>query len=139
MKTPKLPTFLILFDSYVLLHHVMGEVDGIKGAWAYVEGGMGAVSEAIANCARSFGTDIFTNKVSVTAVLITSITCNYCAHDRLIHEIVRTIFNYSLCFAENSFALLKWSRNAVLCRLLSISRNAVPGNRKKAAQLYSGE
>jgi len=61
-------TLILLFDSYVLLHHVMGELDGMKGAWAYVEGGMGAVSEAIANCARSFGTDIFTNKVSVALI-----------------------------------------------------------------------
>jgi hypothetical protein len=25
----------------VLLHHIIGGVDGKKGAWAYVEGGMG--------------------------------------------------------------------------------------------------
>lgn len=27
-------------SSYVLLHHVMGELDGRAGAWAFVEGGM---------------------------------------------------------------------------------------------------
>ena len=40
-------------SGYVLLHHVMGELDGIRGAWGYPEGGMGAVSGAIAKSAIS--------------------------------------------------------------------------------------
>ncbi|RDD38840.1 Pyridine nucleotide-disulfide oxidoreductase domain-containing protein 2 [Trichoplax sp. H2] len=56
---------------YVLLHHVMGEVDGIKGAWGYAEGGMGAVSSAIARCAESHGASIFTNS-SVKAITLDS-------------------------------------------------------------------
>ena len=47
----------------MLLHHVMGELDGQKGAWAYVEGGMGSVSNAMSRCARSRGADVFTNQV----------------------------------------------------------------------------
>ena len=39
-------------SGYVLLHHVMGELEGIKGAWGVPEGGMGAVSEAIAKSAQ---------------------------------------------------------------------------------------
>jgi phytoene dehydrogenase-like protein len=39
--------------AYVFLHHNIGEVNGIKGAWGYVEGGMGAVSNSIANAAKS--------------------------------------------------------------------------------------
>ena len=50
-------------SSYVLLHHVMGELDGKLNSWAYVEGGMGAVSEAIANYARSVGVQIHTELV----------------------------------------------------------------------------
>lgn len=42
----------------------MGELEGIKGAWGYVEGGMGSVSRAIANCAEDHGASIFTEKVS---------------------------------------------------------------------------
>ena len=42
-------------SAYVLLHHVMGEAAGKKGVWAYVEGGMGALSNAIADSARSHG------------------------------------------------------------------------------------
>ncbi|KAK3590561.1 hypothetical protein CHS0354_008491 [Potamilus streckersoni] len=49
-------------SGYVLLHHVMGELEGVKGAWGYVEGGMGAVSQAIANCALDHGAEIFTEK-----------------------------------------------------------------------------
>lgn len=50
----------------------MGEVDGIKGAWGYAEGGMGAVSDAIARCAESYGASIFTNSVSSTLTLLMS-------------------------------------------------------------------
>jgi len=39
----------------------MGELEGKKGVWAYVKGGMGAVSEAIASCAKSYGAEIFTD------------------------------------------------------------------------------
>ncbi|GFN80432.1 pyridine nucleotide-disulfide oxidoreductase domain-containing protein 2 [Plakobranchus ocellatus] len=49
-------------SGYVLLHHVMGELEGIKGAWAYVQGGMGGVSQAIANCAKDHGAAIFCDK-----------------------------------------------------------------------------
>lgn len=49
-------------SGYVLLHHVMGEIEGVKGAWGYVEGGMGSVSQAIANCALDHGASIFTSK-----------------------------------------------------------------------------
>ena len=41
----------------------MGELEGVKGAWGIVEGGMGSVSQAIANCAMDHGASIFTNKV----------------------------------------------------------------------------
>lgn len=41
----------------------MGELEKEKGAWGYVEGGMGGVSQAIASAAQSYGVDIFTEKV----------------------------------------------------------------------------
>ncbi|EMP36454.1 Pyridine nucleotide-disulfide oxidoreductase domain-containing protein 2 [Chelonia mydas] len=49
-------------SGYVLLHHVMGELEGRKGAWGYVAGGMGGVSQAIASAAAAHGADIFTEK-----------------------------------------------------------------------------
>ena len=40
----------------------MGELEGIRGAWGYPEGGMGAVSGAIAKSAMAEGAEIFTEK-----------------------------------------------------------------------------
>lgn len=48
-------------SAYVLLHHVMGEAAGRKGVWAYVRGGMGAVSGAIAASAKAHGAEITCN------------------------------------------------------------------------------
>lgn len=52
--------------AYVQLHHVMGEVEdeqGVfhRGRWAYVEGGMGGLAEALASSAKESGVDIKTN------------------------------------------------------------------------------
>jgi len=47
--------------AYVLLHHYMGEIDGAFRAWGFAKGGTGAISEAIASAARSFGAEIRTN------------------------------------------------------------------------------
>ncbi|KAJ1141090.1 hypothetical protein NDU88_007426 [Pleurodeles waltl] len=58
-------------SGYVLLHHVMGELEGKKGSWGYVEGGMGGVSQAIANAAAEHGAEIFTDK-PVDHVLVSS-------------------------------------------------------------------
>ena len=48
--------------AYVMAHHSIGDVgDGQLGSWGYPEGGMGAVSAAIASSAREFGAEIRTN------------------------------------------------------------------------------
>ena len=48
--------------AYVMAHHSIGDVgDGQLGSWGYPEGGMGAVSEAIARSARSYGARICTD------------------------------------------------------------------------------
>jgi len=44
--------------AYVLFHHVMGEVDGMRGCWGVVRGGMGQVSESIARAARARGVTV---------------------------------------------------------------------------------
>lgn len=56
-------------SAYVLLHHVMGESDGARGAWGYVRGGMGSLSEAIASAAREKGARILTGQ-AVESILI---------------------------------------------------------------------
>ena len=47
--------------AYILLHHCMGGVEGHRGLWGFVRGGMGAVSAAIADSARARGAEIRTN------------------------------------------------------------------------------
>ena len=47
--------------SYILLHHVMGDVDGNIGAWGLARGGMGAISNAIAGALQEHGGEIRTN------------------------------------------------------------------------------
>jgi phytoene dehydrogenase-like protein len=44
--------------AYVLFHHVMGETNGKKGVWAYVRGGMGGLSQALAKAAKDLGVEI---------------------------------------------------------------------------------
>jgi phytoene dehydrogenase-like protein len=46
--------------AYNLLHHELGELEGKKGAWGHVRGGMGAISAAIAASARAAGATIRT-------------------------------------------------------------------------------
>jgi len=48
-------------SAYILLHHVMGDVDGNIGAWGLARGGMGAISNAIASALRQNGGEIRTN------------------------------------------------------------------------------
>jgi phytoene dehydrogenase-like protein len=47
--------------AYVLFHHVMGETNGKKGVWAYVRGGMGGISNALASAAKDMGVEIRVN------------------------------------------------------------------------------
>jgi phytoene dehydrogenase-like protein len=46
--------------AYVLLHHYMGELDGVFRAWGFAKGGNGSVSAAIAGAARAFGAEVRT-------------------------------------------------------------------------------
>ena len=47
-------------SAYVLMHHWIGEVAGHDGAWGWVHGGMGGVSQALAGAARAAGAEIRT-------------------------------------------------------------------------------
>ncbi len=48
-------------SAYVLLHHVFGEVNGVKGAWGHAVGGMGAITQAMAAACREQGVEIRTD------------------------------------------------------------------------------
>lgn len=56
-------------SAYVLLHHVFGEVNGVKGAWGHAIGGMGAITQAMAASAREAGAQIRTD-AGVDEVLV---------------------------------------------------------------------
>ena len=47
--------------AYVLAHHLAGRVLGVQGAWAFVRGGMGSVSHALASAAIAHGAEIFSD------------------------------------------------------------------------------
>lgn len=55
--------------AYVLLHHYMGEIDGVFRAWGFAKGGTGAISNAIASAAHHFGAEIRTN-AGVSQVIV---------------------------------------------------------------------
>lgn len=48
-------------SAYVMLHHAFGEVNGKKGVWGHAIGGMGAITQAMAHAARSYGVEIETD------------------------------------------------------------------------------
>jgi len=56
-------------SAYILLHHVMGDVDGSIGAWGLARGGMGAISDALAGAVAEHGGEIRTN-AGVQQVLV---------------------------------------------------------------------
>ena len=55
--------------AYVLLHHCFGEVNGKAGQWGHAKGGMGAITQAMAQSAVASGAVIRTN-AAVGRVLV---------------------------------------------------------------------
>jgi phytoene dehydrogenase-like protein len=47
-------------SAYVLLHHYMGELDGVYRGWGWQKGGTGGLAEVIARAARAQGAEIRT-------------------------------------------------------------------------------
>jgi len=64
--------------AYNLLHHALGELDGVRGSWGQVIGGMGAISTAIARSAESAGavvrTDAEVASIDVSAGEVLGVT-----------------------------------------------------------------
>ncbi|MER8824142.1 NAD(P)/FAD-dependent oxidoreductase [Mesorhizobium sp. M0991] len=56
-------------SAYVLIHHVIGEINGKKGAWGHARGGMGAITQAMARSAEAKGAEIRLNS-SVREVIV---------------------------------------------------------------------
>jgi phytoene dehydrogenase-like protein len=55
--------------AYVLAHHLAGRLLGSQGSWAFVRGGMGSVSRALASAAVAYGAEIFADS-AVTRVIL---------------------------------------------------------------------
>lgn len=47
--------------AMAMLHHAVGELDGKKGAWGLVKGGMGGITQAMAKSAEAKGVEIRTD------------------------------------------------------------------------------
>jgi phytoene dehydrogenase-like protein len=45
-------------SAYTLMHHWIGEIDGHFGAWGWVKGGMGGVSDAMRRAAEAAGAEV---------------------------------------------------------------------------------
>lgn len=58
-------------SAYGLLHHVFGEVNGVRGAWGHALGGMGSITQAMRNEAERLGVAIHVN-APVTRVITAS-------------------------------------------------------------------
>lgn len=48
-------------SAYVKFHHLLGNIDGRRGTWGYVQGGMGGITQALASVCRSRGVEIVTD------------------------------------------------------------------------------
>ena len=55
-------------SAYVLLHHLMGEHQG-AGGWGFIKGGMGSITQAIAQSGARFGLEIKTER-GIAKVLV---------------------------------------------------------------------
>jgi phytoene dehydrogenase-like protein len=64
--------------AYNLLHHALGELEGVSGLWGHVRGGMGAISMAIARSAEASGATIRTGaavgSIDVESGRVTGVT-----------------------------------------------------------------
>lgn len=47
--------------AYVKFHHLIGTIDGHQGAWGFVRGGMGSITQALAGYCRGKGVEIETS------------------------------------------------------------------------------
>ncbi|MCP4411861.1 MAG: NAD(P)/FAD-dependent oxidoreductase [Gammaproteobacteria bacterium] len=56
-------------SSMAMLHHAVGGIDGVKGAWGLVKGGMGSITQAMAKSAEAKGVTIKT-ECTVGKILI---------------------------------------------------------------------
>lgn len=55
--------------AYGLLHHALGELDGVRSAWGHAIGGMGSITQAMLAAAQALGVEVETD-AEVTRVIV---------------------------------------------------------------------
>lgn len=56
--------------AYVLLHHVMGQVNGQRGRWGYVKGGMGSLTLALKRSFMSYDDGDYATDAEVAQIIV---------------------------------------------------------------------
>ena len=56
-------------SAYGCLHHVFGDVNGVRGAWGHAVGGMGAITQAMKSEAERLGAKVSTGRAVVKVVV----------------------------------------------------------------------
>ena len=89
-------------SAYVLLHHTFGGVNGKKGNWGHAVGGMGAITQAMAQACAERGVDIRLNAAIAEIVTRNGRACGVRLADgtRLDAPIVVSNLNPKLLFTK---------------------------------------
>ena len=98
----------------------MGELEGQKGAWGYVKGGMGALSEAIAGAARSHGASIFTDKVG-HGLMFLSVSSIPCKHLYQVTQLIHCRLHQDMLTCLQMCDLVLMNLSKLRLRLLSLA------------------
>ncbi len=80
-------------SAYVLLHHVFGEVNGERGQWGHAIGGMGAITQAMADECVARGVTLRTNAAVARVVVKAGRAAGVELADGEVIEAVRVVAN----------------------------------------------
>jgi len=80
-------------SAYVLLHHVFGEVNGKRGQWGHAKGGMGAITQAMANECAARGVDIRTGAAVARVIVKAGRACGVELESGEVVEAKRVVAN----------------------------------------------
>ncbi|MEO8485452.1 MAG: NAD(P)/FAD-dependent oxidoreductase [Betaproteobacteria bacterium] len=80
-------------SAYVLLHHVFGEVNGKRGQWGHAKGGMGAITQAMANECVARGVSIRTGAPVARVIVKAGRACGVELEDGDVVEAKRVVAN----------------------------------------------
>ena len=125
--------------GYVLFHHVMGIAGGRRGVWAYVAGGMGALSEALASAARAAGAVLRTS-AEVAAIRVPRRAARAAWRSRAARRSTRISSSRARTSRarRRSWTTPRWRRRFPVRGLPQPGREAEPRARRAAAVSRAG-